>query len=75
VDWVVATEESWLPVEVKWNEAPTARDARHLETFMSEYPKAREGVIVCRTPRSFQICSRITALPWQDLPGLLARLA
>ena len=68
------TEDRWLPVEVKWNEAPTDRDARHLGTFLSEYAKAKEGVIVCRTPRAFQIRPRITAIPWQEVPGLLARL-
>ncbi len=70
VDWVVAAEDRWLPVEVKWSEAPTSRDARHLETFMAEYPKAAESIVVCRTPRRFKIGSRVTAIPWQEIPGL-----
>jgi len=72
VDWVVVGEDRWLPVEVKWSAAPAERDARHLQTFLGEYSKAREGVIVCRTPRRFKIASRITAIPWQEIPDLVA---
>jgi hypothetical protein len=61
-----------VPVEVKWSDAPAERDARHLRTFLSEYPKARDGVIVCRTPRRFKIAPRITAIPWQEIPDLVA---
>ena len=75
VDWVLAGEERWLPVEVKWNEAPSLRDASHLQTFLAEYPKAKEGVVVCRTPRPFKLAPKITAVPWQDLPTLGERLA
>jgi len=53
---------------------PTRRDIRHLETFLEEYPKAREGVVVCRTPRSFKISPRVTAVPWQEIPSLLERV-
>jgi uncharacterized protein len=74
VDWVLAAEDCWLPVEVKWSDAPTERDTRHLETFLSEYPKAREGFVVCRTPRAFKLGPNVTAIPWQDLPGLPSRL-
>lgn len=72
VDWVVVGEDRWVPVEVKWSDAPAERDARHLRTFLSEYPKARDGVIVCRTPRRFKIAPRITAIPWQEIPDLVA---
>jgi len=72
VDWVVVGEDRWMPVEVKWSAAPAERDARHLQTFLSEYSKAREGVIVCRTPRRFKIAPRITAIPWQEIPDLVA---
>ena len=75
VDWIVEAEHRWLPVEVKWSEAPTARDARHLQTFLSEYPKAREGIVVCRTPRRFKIARNVTAVPWQEIPDLVAGMA
>ncbi len=68
VDWVVVWEDRWLPVEVKWSEAPTGRDARHLETFLSEYPKARAAVVVCRTPKPFKLAEKITAIPCRTSP-------
>ncbi len=71
VDWIVAGEERWIPVEVKWSPAPTERDTRHLQTFLKEHAKAREGFVVCRTPRRFRIAPRITAVPWQEIPSLL----
>jgi uncharacterized protein len=75
VDWVVLGDEHWLPVEVKWTTAPTERDAHHLHTFLSEYPHAREGFVVCRSPRRFKIAATITAVPWQEIPELVATLA
>lgn len=70
VDWIVVGDDRWVPVEVKWSEAPAERDTRHLQTFLSEYPKAREGVVVCRTPRRFKIVPKITAIPWQEIHSL-----
>jgi len=75
VDWVVVTEDRWLPVEVKWSDAPTERDTRHLQTFLSEYSKASAAVVVCRTPRRFKITPKITAVPWQEIPRLVEELA
>lgn len=57
--------------EVKWSDAPAERDTQHLQTFLSEYPKAREGVVVCRTPRRFKIAPKITAIPWQEIHSLV----
>lgn len=74
VDWIVVAEDRWLPVEVKWSDAPTERDTRHLQTFLSEYPQAREGVVVCRTPRQFKLGPNMTAVPWREIPQLLARI-
>ncbi len=74
VDWIVEGEDRWLPVEVKWSDAPAERDTRHLRTFLSEYPKAREGVVVCRTPRRFKLAPNITAVPWQEIPRLAESL-
>jgi len=74
VDWVVEGPDRLLPVEVKWSEAPTERDTRHLRTFLSEYPRAAVGVVVCRTPRRFRIGPTITAVPWQEVPTLVEDL-
>jgi predicted AAA+ superfamily ATPase len=71
VDWIVVGEDRWVPVEVKWSDAPADRDARHLQTFLNEYPKAREGFVVCRTPRRFKITPQITAIPWQEIHSLV----
>jgi predicted AAA+ superfamily ATPase len=74
VDWIVVGDDRWMPVEVKWTDAPTERDTRHLQTFLSEYSKAREGVVVCRTPRRFKIAPKITAVPWQEIHSLVKNL-
>jgi predicted AAA+ superfamily ATPase len=71
VDWIVVADDRWVPVEVKWSEAPSERDTRHLHTFMIEYPKAREGFVVCRTPRRFRVAPGITAVPWQETHSLV----
>jgi hypothetical protein len=52
----------------------TERDARYLRTFLSEYPLATAGVVVCRTPRRFRIDPTITAVPWQEVPTLVEGL-
>ena len=71
VDWVVEGDRTLLPVEVKWGAAPTSADAKHLRTFLAEYPHARAGFIVCRTPRRFTLGPGITAVPWQEIPALI----
>lgn len=71
VDWVVGSEEAWLPIEVKYSEKPTASDARHLVTFLHEYKNARQGLIVCRTPNRIRIEKNILALPWRELPSVI----
>ncbi len=71
VDWVLEKEGKYLPVEVKWTPSPGVKDIRHLETFLSEYGGSQKGYIVCRTPRSFTISDRITAIPWQEIQTLL----
>jgi predicted AAA+ superfamily ATPase len=75
VDWIVTGAERWLPVEVKWSDAPADRDVRHLRTFLAEHPRAREGVVVCRTPRRLALGGKVTAVPWQEIPALVERLA
>ncbi|MGE4169931.1 MAG: ATP-binding protein [Candidatus Margulisiibacteriota bacterium] len=66
VDWILETNKTLIPIEVKWTSAPTEKDQRHLTTFMQEY-NCKEGYIVCQTPRPFKLGPGITALPWQQL--------
>ena len=79
VDWVLTSSKKYLPIEVKWKESPSEKDAKHLNMFLNEYRNADQGFIVCRTPRAYRINSKVTALPWQELktilslPGLIGR--
>jgi predicted AAA+ superfamily ATPase len=70
VDWVIHRGEELIPIEVKWSEAPSARDIKHLVVFMREYPTAGKGYVVCRTPQRFRLSPAIEAIPWEDIPEL-----
>jgi predicted AAA+ superfamily ATPase len=70
VDWVLARDGDLVPIEVKWTDAPDARQARHLRLFLDEYRSARQAFVVCRAPRRLRIEERIVALPWQDLAAV-----
>jgi len=72
VDWVIERGGTLVPVEIKWTDAPTSRDVRHVEVFLREYREATRGFLVCRTPRRTKLSERVTALPWQEIPALLA---
>lgn len=65
---------AWSDPNPNWSEAPGPRDAAPLETFLTEYPHARKGVVVCRTPKPFKLGGKVTAAPWQELPALVERL-
>jgi predicted AAA+ superfamily ATPase len=55
VDWILETNGEYRPVEVKWTDTPSPRDARHLSTFLAEHREARTGFVVCQTPRRTKI--------------------
>jgi predicted AAA+ superfamily ATPase len=68
VDLVWESPREDLPIEVKWTARPRPVDARHLETFLDEFPhRARRGLLVCRCPRPQQLTDRVTAMPWDAL--------
>lgn len=71
VDWVVDRDGAYVPIETKWTETPTARDARHLEVFLREHPNAGRGFVVCRVPRRAKVSDRVVALPWQEIPAII----
>jgi predicted AAA+ superfamily ATPase len=73
VDWVLDQHDRLVPIECKWTDAPSERSARHLVTFLAEYPSAERAFIVCRTPRRYAVARRVDAIPWQDLPELVQR--
>lgn len=65
VDWVVDDAGAYIPVEAKWTDNPVSGDIRHLEVFLSEYPTAKTGYLICRVPRKMKLSERVFALPWQ----------
>jgi len=68
VDAVLETPDETIPIEIKWTEDPSPRDARHLETFMNLHPNSsRRGYVICRTPMRQQLTPRTIAIPWSEL--------
>ncbi len=65
VDYVWEGPREDVPVEVKWTTHRRPADARHVETFLSEYPsRAKRGLVVCRCERAEQLSDRVVAMPW-----------
>lgn len=65
VDFVWQSPREDVPIEVKWTARPRPADARHVETFLAEYPaRARRGLIVCRSDRPERLTDRVLAVPW-----------
>lgn len=71
VDWVVEREGQFIPVEVKWTKSPSRRDARHIQTFLKEYPNTTKGYVICRIPRPQKLTDQVIALPWQEVNKVL----
>ena len=71
VDWVIDNNGVYTPVEVKWTANPSSGDIRHLEVFLSEYPSAKLGYLVCQVPRRAKLSDRVFALPWQSVGELV----
>ncbi len=72
VDWVIKSSGKYMPIEVKLTDSPSNSDIKHLRIFMNEYPCPNGAYVVCTTPRRFNIDKNITAIPWQEIPKLLA---
>lgn len=71
VDWIIDENGAYTPVEVKWTENPVRGDVRHLEVFLSEYPPAKEGYLICQVPRKMKLGDKVFALPWQSAADLV----
>ncbi len=67
VDWILRRHDSLLPIEVKWMDNPSLRDAKHLDLFLKEYPLAKIGYVVCRVKQPQMLTSGIEAISWRDL--------
>ncbi len=66
IDYVLSSQDTLVPIEVKLTENPTLKDARHLMTFCTEY-SVKQAYIVCRCNMPRRINELVTALPWQQL--------
>lgn len=68
VDFIWEAPGEDIPIEVKWTARPRPADARHLETFLDEFPgRARRGLLICRCAYPQQLTDRVRALPWHAL--------
>ncbi len=67
VDWLLYRNQSLLPIQARWTDNPSLRDAKHLELFMKEYPLATKAFVVCRVPRPQLLAENIEAISWRDL--------
>ncbi len=65
VDFVIETAHRVLPVEVKASARVTTTDARHLESFLDEYPKlAPGGLLLYGGTETFSLTRRVLVAPW-----------
>lgn len=67
VDAIVETPDETIPVEVKWTDSPSPRDAHHVETFIKLHSNiSHHGYVVCRCPTRQQLTDNVTAIPWDE---------
>jgi predicted AAA+ superfamily ATPase len=65
VDAIIETPDKAIPVEIKWTENPSPRDAQHVQTFLNLHRSfSHRGYVICRCPRRQQLTEKVTALPW-----------
>lgn len=64
VDVVVEWGDRLLPIEVKAAARVGPRDARHLVTFLNEYPEARGGLVLYAGEETFWLAKNVLATPW-----------
>lgn len=68
VDVVVETPRALLPIEIKTAPRVRTEDARHLATFLDEYPdRARAGVILYAGADTYWLNDRVMAVPWSKV--------
>ena len=68
IDFILERDDEWIPIEAKWTQSPSLKDARHMRTFIeASKGRARRAYIVCRCSRPQQLDEHITAIPWQLL--------
>ena len=64
VDFVVEMPRRLLPIEVKSATRVSSNDARHLDTFLEEYPEAPAALLLYDGDDTFWLRRRVLATPW-----------
>lgn len=65
VDFVIEAGERLLPIEVKATESPVPADARHLRSFLEEYPDLTDGGLLLHGgEETFRLAESVLAAPW-----------
>lgn len=71
VDFVVETAGKVIPIEIKTSQKPSLHDARHLQTFMSEYGNSSPfGLLLHNGTELERIAERVWAVPLGTALGL-----
>jgi predicted AAA+ superfamily ATPase len=70
VDWVMTSQQGFIPIEVKWTDKPSTGDCRHIHTFLNEY-NGTAGYLICRIERPRRLAPNIVALPWHMLDSII----
>jgi predicted AAA+ superfamily ATPase len=63
VDFILESPRRLLPIEVKATSHPGLDDARHIEAFLEDNPKAGIGVVACRCRRPKILAPSLLAVP------------
>lgn len=73
VDWIIQHENRLLPIEVKLKSSPKESEAKHLFTFMNEYPAAKSAWIVCSSENSYLLNKSVKVVPFNQMHIELAK--
>ena len=65
MDFVIETRRKLVPLEVNSSGTVRVSDARHLDTFMTEYgDRTQAGVLVYSGRDAYWLTDRVLAVPW-----------
>ena len=68
VDFVIETNDSLLPIEVKASNKPGFQDAKHIRSFRREYPeKSRPGLLLHTGDAVEWVAPDVLAAPWRRI--------
>jgi len=67
VDFVVELPDRLLPIEVKASRRVTHADARHLRTFLGDYPSAPGALLLYDGEEVFWVDRGVLAAPWHKV--------